>query len=135
MKENTLKKEDHIEFWLNQAENDWIAVQTLFKGKNYLQALFFAHLVIEKISKSAWIKFNEGNIPPRTHNILTLIASTPISLSTEQSEFILYLNRFQLEGRYPDYMTKLYQICNKEFTTDFIERTNELRLWLINKLR
>jgi HEPN domain-containing protein len=130
-----LTKEEHIEFWLEQADNDWLAVQTLFNGKNYLQSLFFAHLVIEKIAKSVWIKYNEGNIPPRTHNILSLIASTPVALSDEQSEFILNLNRFQLEGRYPDYMTRMYQICNKEFTTSFIKKTNEFRQWLLEIMR
>lgn len=63
-------KTEHIDFWISQAEDDWSAVDTLFKGKNYLQCLFFAHLVIEKICKALWIKYNEGNVPPRTHNLI-----------------------------------------------------------------
>ena len=51
-------KEEHIDFWLTQADDDWTAVDTLFKGRNYLQSLFFAHLVIEKICKALWIKHN-----------------------------------------------------------------------------
>jgi HEPN domain-containing protein len=45
-------KNEHIDFWLIQADDDWTAVDTLFKGRNYLQSLFFAHLVIEKICKA-----------------------------------------------------------------------------------
>ena len=34
------------------------------------------------------------------------MSATPVKLDEDKSEFMLYLNRFQLEGRYPDYMTK-----------------------------
>jgi HEPN domain-containing protein len=100
-------------------------------GKNYLQSLFFAHLVIEKLCKSIWIKYNTENVPPRTHNLIYLLLSTPITLTEEQSEFLLALNRFQLEGRYPDYMTKMNNICNQEFTQSMINSVNNFRLWLL----
>jgi HEPN domain-containing protein len=127
-------KSEHIEFWVNQAKNDWDAVNTLFFGKNYLQSLFFAHLVIEKLCK-AWIKHNTGNVPPRTHNLNYILSFTPIELNEEKSEFLLTLNRFQLEGRYPEYLTQLHNICNESFTKSLIETTNELRLWLLGKLQ
>lgn len=128
-------KSEHIIFWVEQSNDDWTAVQSLYNGKNYLQSLFFAHLVIEKLCKSIWIKYNPENIPPRTHNLMHLLSSTPIELTEEKSEFILNLNRFQLEGRYPDYLTKIHNICNEQFTTSTIETTNELRLWLLEKLQ
>lgn len=64
-------KDDYISYWIEQANDDWTAVNTLFNGRNFLQSLFFAHLVIEKLSKSLWIKYNEDNVPPITHNIIT----------------------------------------------------------------
>ena len=130
-----MTKQDYINFWIDQAEDDWTAVDTLFKGRNYLQSLFFAHLVIEKLCKSLWIKFNEENVPPRTHNLIHLLTSTPIKLNDDRSEFMLSLNRFQLEGRYPDYLTKLHNICNEQFTISMLETTNQLRLWLIERLQ
>lgn len=128
-------KEEHIRFWLIQADDDWTAVETLFKGRKYLQSLFFAHLVIEKICKALWIKHNEGNVPPRTHNLIHLLSTTPVALSVEDSEFMLNLNRFQLEGRYPDYLTRMHNICNETFTTELIDKTNLLRLWLLEKVQ
>ncbi|OFY50265.1 MAG: hypothetical protein A2W85_16010 [Bacteroidetes bacterium GWF2_41_31] len=124
-------KKEIIDFWLIQADDDWAAVDTLFKGRNYLQSLFFAHLVIEKICKAIWIKHNEGNVPPRTHNLIHLLSTTPIKLKDSMSEFMLSLNRFQLEGRYPDYLTKMHHICNESFTNKMIGETNKLRLWLL----
>ncbi|MDP3441353.1 MAG: HEPN domain-containing protein [Ignavibacteria bacterium] len=128
-------KEEHIEFWLAQADDDWTAVKTLYEGRNYLQSLFFAHLVIEKVCKAIWIKYNEGNVPPRTHNLNHILSTTPIELNDKRSEFMLSLNRFQLEGRYPDYLTKMYNICNESFTSHMIDEINKLKLWLQEKAR
>jgi HEPN domain-containing protein len=128
-------KQDYIQFWIEQANDDWRAVETLFYGKNYLQSLFFAHLVIEKLCKSIWIKYNDENIPPRTHNLIHLLSLTPLELSEEQKEFLLSLNRFQIEGRYPEYITEIYSICNEQFTDSMLESTNQLRQWLLEKLR
>jgi HEPN domain-containing protein len=128
-------KQEHIDFWIGQALDDWSAVNTLFKGKNYLQALFFAHLVIEKECKALWIKYNSENVPPRSHNLIHLLSSTPITFSDEQGEFMLNLNRFQLEGRYPDYLTNISAICTKDFTKSVIEETNNFRIWLLEKLQ
>lgn len=128
-------KTEYIDFWISQADDDWNAVDTLYKGKNYLQSLFFAHLVIEKLCKSLWIKYNTDNVPPKTHNLIHLISSTPIELTDDKSELLLILNRFQLEGRYPEYLTKMHKICNKQFTKSTINSTNELRLWLLGKLQ
>lgn len=87
-------KSEHIDFWVSQAENDWDAVNTLFVGKNNLQSLFFSHLVVEKLCKALWIKYNIENIPPRTHNLNYILSFTPIKLEDDKSEFILTLNRF-----------------------------------------
>jgi HEPN domain-containing protein len=128
-------KQEHIDFWVEQAEDDWAAVDTLFKGKKYLHALFFAHLVIEKLCKALWIKYNHENVPPRSHNLIYLLSFTPVKLTVEKSEFLLALNRFQLEGRYPDYLTKMHSICNEQFTSSMLETTNQLKLWLQETLR
>jgi HEPN domain-containing protein len=92
-------------------------------------------LVIEKLCKALWIKHNDTNVPPRTHNLIHLISNTHIELDDYLSEFMLGLNRFQLEGRYPEYFTKLHNICNEQFTTKMIDETNKLRLWLLEKVQ
>jgi HEPN domain-containing protein len=128
-------KGEHIGFWIEQAEEDWKAVQSLFNGRNYLQSLFFTHLVIEKLCKSLWIKYNSGYVPPRSHNLIYLLSATPITLTDDQNEFLLTLNRFQLEGRYPEYISSMHRICNEKFAKSTIDTSNELRLWLLGKLQ
>ncbi len=128
-------KEEHINYWLEQANDDWEAVNTLLNGRKYLQALFFAHPVIEKYCKAVWVKNNEKNIQPKTHNLIFILSQTPVKLTDQQSEFLLTLNRFQLEGRYPEYITKIRSLCDENFTKEIINKTNEMRKWLAKKLQ
>ena len=128
-------KQEHIHHWTNQANDDWEAVYTLFNGKKYLQSLFFAHLVIEKLCKAVWIKHSDNNIPPRIHNLNYILSQTHVEVPEKISEFLLNLNRFQIEGRYPEYISKLHFICNKEFTENIIKQTEEVRKWLHRKLQ
>jgi HEPN domain-containing protein len=128
-------KGEYINFWMEQAEDDWKAVFSLLNGRNYLQSLFFAHLVIEKLCKSLWIKYNSENVPPRSHNLIYLLSATPIILTDDQNEFLLTLNRFQLEGRYPEYISAMHIICNEQFTKATIISSNDIRLWLLEKLQ
>ena len=128
-------KEEIIEFWIGQSEEDWSVSEVLYKNKKYLQSLFFGHLVIEKICKAKWIKDNSDNVPPKTHNLILLLSKTTIKLSDEQSEFLLNLNRFQLEGRYPDYLNQIQNICNENNTKELLLKIDEVRLWLLNQMQ
>jgi HEPN domain-containing protein len=130
-----MEKQDHIRYWIQQSEDDWEAVNTLSQGGKNLQSLFFAHLVIEKLCKAIWIKDNESNFPPRTHNLNYLLSQTSIVLSDSFSELLLTLNRFQLEGRYPEYISQVHRLCNDSFTLELINKTNDIRLWLISQLQ
>lgn len=73
-----MTKEEHIAYWLQQADYDWESVTVLFNQKRYIHALFFAHLTLEKLCKARWVKDNEQNIPPKTHNLLYLLSQTQI---------------------------------------------------------
>jgi HEPN domain-containing protein len=130
-----MDKQEHIQYWIQQSSDDWEAVNTLLLGKKNLQALFFAHLVIEKLCKAAWIRDNESNFPPRTHNLNYLLSQTSIELNENVGEFLLTLNRFQLEGRYPEYISQIHRLCNDSFTIEMIDKTNNIRLWLISQLQ
>ncbi|MBM2814035.1 MAG: DNA-binding protein [Ignavibacteria bacterium] len=42
-------KQEHIEYWLNTSNDDFEVFNVLYENKNYLHALFIAHLSIEKL--------------------------------------------------------------------------------------
>jgi HEPN domain-containing protein len=50
-----MTKQEHIDYWVNTAAEDWDTVEVLFNGKKYLHALFWAHLVLEKLAKAHWV--------------------------------------------------------------------------------
>jgi AbiV family abortive infection protein len=128
-------KELHISHWINQSKDDWEAAELLFAGKKYLHALFLAHLSLEKACKAHWINSNEDNIPPKTHNLIFILSQTTIELTDNQKEFLLELNRFQIEGRYPNQLTKLHQASSPQFTSIKLNEAKELFIWLHNKLQ
>lgn len=130
-----MTKEEYIDYWITGWDEDWSSSEDLFKTRHYLQSLFFAHLSLEKLCKAVWVKHNEMNHPPRTHNLVALLKQTQISVSDAQVDFLLVFNDFQLEGRYPDYNRKIYQSCDDLTTKDYLEKAKEFRLWLLGKLQ
>jgi HEPN domain-containing protein len=109
-------KREHIKYWVETATLDLTASNNLFKSKDYLHSLFFAHLHLEKLCKALWIKKNKGDTPPKIHNLVKLLNESSISYSESQLDFMLVMNNFQLEGRYPDYKQKLYRNYKRENT-------------------
>lgn len=109
-------------------------MQHLLKGKSYIQALFFAHLVLEKILKAHWVKDNEENTPPKIHNLLNIFAKTSLQLPDTDKDFLAIMNQFQLEGRYPDYKLELYKKYKSVQTKKNLEQVNTIRKCLLKKL-
>jgi len=60
-----MNKQDHINYWISVAEKDWEIVAKLYKSNDFVYALFFCHLVIEKLSKVVWVSNSHDNVPPR----------------------------------------------------------------------
>lgn len=99
-------------------------------GKN-VHALFFAHLTLEKLLKARWVKDNDANVPPKTHNLVRLAVQTNIEFKEETLTFLEEFNDFQLEGRYPDYRFSIYERCNSILTEKLIEiKTCIQKKWL-----
>ncbi len=130
-----MTKSEHIEYWLTIADKDWEIVQKLYRSEDYMYCLFFCHLVIEKISKAIWVKNHDTNIPPKVHNIISLLDESKISLDTENTEFMLLLNEFNIEARYPDYKQKIFKICNKKYTDEMLIKVKEIRQCLLSKMQ
>jgi HEPN domain-containing protein len=125
-----LNKEEHISYWVNSSKRDLARAEQCFAGKDFVFALFCLHLALEKTIKALWVKFNAENFPPRIHNLVKLIGETPVLLSENQLIFLNDLNRFQLEGRYPDYTGKIYLECTPEFTLNMLEKGKQIQKWL-----
>ena len=67
-----MNKQDHVNYCRTTAESDWTATEHLFEKGDYLQSLFFAHLVLKKLLKAHWVKDNKIDYPPRIHRLISL---------------------------------------------------------------
>jgi HEPN domain-containing protein len=130
-----MTKEEHIEYWLKGAKRDWKSTQDLFNNKDYMHSLVWAHLTLEKIAKAHWVKTHQDNYPPRIHNIVTILEQSDITLDDTMMDFLSFMNDFQVAGRYPDYLDKLYKRCRKDYTQRQLEKIKEVRTCLLKMMQ
>ncbi|MDR2232915.1 MAG: HEPN domain-containing protein [Tannerella sp.] len=129
-----LSKQQHIDYWADTADKDWVSVDLLFNGRQYLHCLFWAHLVLEKLAKAHWVKTHGDNIPPKVHNIVWLLEESGIDLGDTAMRFLEKYNQFQLSTRYPDYVNDIYKVCTEEYTILQLEKVKEIRQCLLKML-
>lgn len=129
-----MTKQEYIEYWKTAAEKDWEVVQNLFDKANYPHALFFAHLVLEKLLKAHFVKDNPSDYPPRIHNLVRLASQTQLAFPTDDLLFLDKMNDYQMEGRYPDYQFLIFKICDRHHTETLLVEVEKIRLWLLSQL-
>lgn len=129
-----MTKQEYIEYWKQSATRDWRTVEKMFVAKEFIPALFFSHLVLEKLLKAHWVKDNEGDHPPKIHNLVYLLSKTKLVAKELDIAFLEQLNSFQIEGRYPDYQLDLYRIYKAKQTEEILNQVNKIRKWLLKAL-
>lgn len=130
-----MNKLEHIQYWVISATKDWEVVEDLFRCKQYIYALFFSHLTLEKLLKGHWVKDSDESNPPRTHSLVRIAEGSKLQFDEETLAFLERMNDFQMEGRYPDYQFKIYQLCTKEFTEQVLDKVNSIRKCLLESLQ
>ena len=129
-----LSKNDHIDYWKSPAEEDWNRVHWLLEKKDYVFGLFCLHLSLEKLAKALWIKENQVNFPPRIHELKYILTDTSMLLDQEQAKFVDDLQKYQIEGRYPDYKQYIKKYTDKDFVDDMMGKAKSLRKCLLDKI-
>lgn len=124
-----MTKKEHIQYWLNGADHDLQAAESLFKVEKYDWCLFLAHLVLEKALK-AYCVSKIDKVPPKTHNLVKLAEQSSLELTADRQIFFDEVNTFNLEARYPDYRNDFYQRCTKNFTEKYFRQIKENYQWL-----
>ena len=121
-----MTKEDYIEYWLTTSNDDLETAQSMFDSGKFVWALFIAHLAFEKLLKAFWVKNNEINFPPRTHDLNRIAKETALVFSDKEREFLAEVTSFNLEVRYPDYKKKFNERCTKEFASKYLAEIKDL---------
>lgn len=128
-----MDKHEHISFWIQSGRHSWDAADTLMVNAKYVESLFFFCLAIEKFLKANWVMDNTDNTPPRIHDLQSLFSQTDIELPVELIDFLDTVNRWNLEGRYPDYRFSLYKLATKDYIEKHIVSLKSLKACLLER--
>ena len=129
-----MDKKGLINYWLQSGKEDQDTMEHLLKGKRFVHALFFGHLYLEKLCKAVWVSNHKEDHPPRTHNLLKLLEEAGVKLDDENMVFLLKLNRYQIEGRYPEDIDKLHKITNEKLTVGYFANIKTIAECLLKEL-
>lgn len=118
------------EFWLKSADEDFDAGRHLVEAAKYRHGLFFIHLALEKMLKAHFCKNNKA-LPPKIHNLSRLYEVAGLDENEEKQNILAALNRFCLEGRYPEDWPAMPD--DKE-AKRYLEMAQEAAKWLRQQL-
>lgn len=118
-----------INYWVESSDEDFETMLAMFQSKRYSWSLFVGHLMIEKLLKALFAKTNT-DFPPFLHNLLRLAEKCNLKLDKEQISFFATVTAFNINARYDDYKMSFQRTCTPEFTSIWIKKLKEQRLWI-----
>jgi HEPN domain-containing protein len=118
------------EYWLKSAKEDFDVGRHLIKAEKMRHGLFFLHLALEKMLKACFCK-KQGKTPPKIHNLPRLAELAKISFDQKKQDGLEAINRFCIEGRYPDEQPV---IPGKTEVKRYIKIAEEISKWLEQQL-
>lgn len=122
-------------YWLKGHELDLKSAQVIFeKSKQYVQSLFFLHLAMEKLLKAAIVKTKQDHAP-YGHNLSFLASKTELPWKKDGLHFLIQLNSFNLECRYPDDQYKIYKKATQKLVKQYVKETIRISEWILEELK
>jgi HEPN domain-containing protein len=127
--EEKLDSEKLSAYWIESSDDDYKTMIDMYNTKNYSWALFIGHLVVEKLLKAYFITKTD-EFPPMIHDLRRLGEKAGIEFDDNKVIIIETISQFNIRARYDDYKRFFYKLCTKKYTTEWIEKINEMRLWI-----
>lgn len=128
--------ESKVNYWVNESFETLDVAKVLFEKNKYLESAFFCNLACEKILKAAYSR-NTNQIPPKIHALIRLAKLGEIYdlMSEEQKRLLNRVEAFQIEGRYPEDRTKLYQTTPLQQFRIILDETEEFVQWIHQRIK
>jgi HEPN domain-containing protein len=117
------------QYWIDEAVDAIMVLDHLFEKGDYLYALFFGHLAIEKMLKGLYVA-NKGEHAPPIHNLPRLARLADIQVSQEKNEQLVLITGFNIEARYPDLNRSFRKKCTKDYAAAQIRVIRDIMKWL-----
>jgi HEPN domain-containing protein len=120
---------DPAQGWLEQADYDMATAQYLSDGGRYFYCVFMLHLSLEKALKGLYQR-KLSQVPPRIHNLLTLLSRTGSVAPEAIGKFLTRLNEANVATRYPEDLKKLSQDYDHHVASEMLKRGREALEWI-----
>ncbi len=123
-----------VEYWITTAEHDKDTMDVLYTTKRYSDALFFGHIILEKILKALVVK-ETGKHAPYIHDLLQLHKLSGVVLSEAEITLLDEVDDFNIRARYPEHKHEFYKKATEEFSGRYITAINNLYQKLCQKTK
>jgi HEPN domain-containing protein len=118
----TLKQ--HVDAWLETADESIQTMRVLLKGKRYKEAMYFGHLAIEKMFKAV-LACQDKRIK-YTHNLVKLAGLCDMVLTDDLLAELDDINKFNTAGKYTKKKTLIYKQCqDSKYRTKWVGIINK----------
>jgi HEPN domain-containing protein len=115
--------------WIESSNYDIKTADHMFETKRYVYVLFMCHLATEKLIKALY-EATTKEVPPRTHNLVSLLDKIALDVPDEYLKTIESLNDVSIVTRYPGDIKALVKAFNKERAGDYLQKTKMVLKWL-----
>jgi HEPN domain-containing protein len=117
------------ENWLSQVDYDLETAEHMLNTGRYIYTIFMCHLALEKVLKAVVSEVTQ-KLPPRTHDLISLVALAGLSPSQEHTDFIGRLNSASVATRYPDDLSRLVSAYPGPVAREYLEKAREVVAWI-----
>ncbi len=126
-------KDKIFQNWISTSDDDFETMLVLYNNRKNSWALFTGHLALEKLAKALFVK-NKNDYPPMIHDLRRLLEKSGVNLNPERQRMFDTISRFNINARYDDYKRSFYHQCTDAFTSEWIAKIKECRIWIKEKL-
>jgi HEPN domain-containing protein len=110
-----------IRNWIAGSEYDLTTAKHMLDTGRYIYVIFMCHLSLEKIFK-AHVEFHEDKMPPRIHDLITLLDRSGLDIPGKLKNILLELNGVSIPTRYPEDIQPICRNSEKIFAREFLSR-------------
>jgi len=121
--------DEDVAYWLQLAQMDLESARKSLQGESYLHCLFGCQQALEKLLK-ALVTERTYQPPPRLHNLVRLAALAGLTLQPQQENLLSKLSVEYVEMRYPEELTTINELNNRQTAEEHLQQTEELFQWL-----
>lgn len=131
---NSMTPEQIVQHWVKSAKDSWKTSRYLFDKPDYVSALFFAHLYLEKLLKAHVAKHAQKQAP-FGHNLRVLADKAGLELAETQALLLDRVTEYNIAGRYDDWLFEFKKRCTRQFCQNELKEIERFGKWLLKMLQ